>query len=237
MMKRIMCSLANILAFELPLEPGFLAASFSQQHLYYKSAEPNWHFYGTRRKVISRFWLRYVTFHFGVLLLMAIILTTGYCQQLPNPSGVFIGAVVSFFCMISIFYYPKFYTDFLPALDTITSQQEKLQAEQEETKKCKRTQFSTPTLVIIYFVLSKTTDLSMPPANDVGAGLLNNLFGVDKDKLKQNIVRLLKISELSAKERAEFIKGISAARDFFIAVGSKSAEPILNQLELKVNRG
>ena len=139
--------------------------------------------------------------------------------------------------MTAVFYYPRFYNDFLPTLDTITSQQEKLQAEQGELKKCKRTQFSTPTLVIIYYVLSKKTDLSIPAANDSGAALLNNLFGVDKDKLKQNLVRLVKVSELSAKERAEFIKGISAAREFFTALGSKSAEPVLNQLELNVNHG
>ncbi|MDH7462175.1 hypothetical protein QEG73_12830 [Chitinophagaceae bacterium 26-R-25] len=236
-MKRIMCRLANILAFELPLEPAFLAANFSHQHLYYKNLEPNWNFNSTRRKVISQFWLRHVSVHFGVLLLVAITFIAIYNQHLPNASGIFIGTVTSFFCITSIFYYPQFYRDFLPVLDTIIGQQESLQAELEDTKKCKRTQFSTPTLTIIYYVLSKTGDIQMPGANDAGAALLNNLFGVDKDKLKQNLVRLLKLSELSARERAEFIKGISAARDFFTAVGSKSAGPVLNQLELKVNHG
>jgi hypothetical protein len=58
----------------------------------------------------------------------------------------------------------------------------------------------------------------------------------DKDKLKQNLCRLYKLSKLSPKERAEFQKGIENARILFDALNSQAACKILNQLELKLQR-
>jgi hypothetical protein len=234
-MKRILCSVANIFVFELPFEITFIATNFSNQHLYYKAKFPNWSLAATKRKVIIRFWLQQVVLHFGLLFTTAICLLLAFTHHVYSMPGTFAGGIFALLVMTSVFYFPKFYGDFLPALETIIAGQEKQLAEQEELNKCKRTQFSTPTLTIIFFVFSKVGTFSLPPANETGAMLLNHLFGVDKDKLKQNLSRLYKTNNLSVKERAELIKGIAAARSFFDALGCKPAESILNQFEIKLH--
>jgi hypothetical protein len=106
----------------------------------------------------------------------------------------------------------------------------------EETTKCKRTQFQAPTLIIIYYINSKISNTPLLPANDQSAGLLNKLYGSDKDKLKQNLSRLYKLPSLSAKERAEFLKGVENARKYFKELECTAAYKILDELELKLNR-
>ena len=105
-----------------------------------------------------------------------------------------------------------------------------------DLKKCKRSQFSIPALTIIYYVFSKTSGVPLLPANDQSAVLLNQLFGADRDKLKQNLSRLYQISRLSPKERAEMQKGIDKAHEFFDSLNSSKASEILNQMELKLQK-
>ena len=133
-------------------------------------------------------------------------------------------------------YWPMYYADFLPKLETIIAEQEKLLQAQEEIKKCKRTQLSIPALTIIYCVFSKIGGIPPLPINDKSAELLNSLFGADKDKLKQNLSRLDKLSQLSVKERAEIQKGIEAARAFFETLDALAAQKVLDQLELKLHK-
>jgi hypothetical protein len=136
-----------------------------------------------------------------------------------------------------LFHYgPVYYSDFLPKLDTVIAEQESLRLVQEEVKKCKRTQFSIPTLTIIFYVFSKAFNMPLLPSNDKSAELLNGLYGADKDKLKQNLSRLYKVSKLSPKERAEMQKGIDSARSFFEALSLTPACIILDQLEVKIQQ-
>lgn len=149
---------------------------------------------------------------------------------------VFFAGGISLFILTLFHYWPAYYSDFLPKLDTIIAEQEKLIVVQEEVKKCKRTQFPIPALTIIFYVFSKTGNISLLPSNDRSAELLNNLYGADKDKLKQNLSRLYKLSQLSPKERAEIQKGIAIARTFFESLDCKPAQAILDQLEIRLNR-
>ena len=124
----------------------------------------------------------------------------------------------------------------MPKLDTIIAEKEKLNSAADEIKKCKRTQYSIPTLTIIFYTFSKIGDIPLPPCNDNSAGLLNNLYGADKDKLKQNLSRLYKLSSLSPKEKAEIQKGIDASKMFFEALACSPGMVILDQLELKLQK-
>ena len=121
-------------------------------------------------------------------------------------------------------------------MDTIRAEDQKLKEAEQEIKKCKRTQFSIPSLVVIYYVFVQAGNMKLLSINDRSAELLNNLYGTDKDKLKQNLSRLYKPSELSPKERAEFQKGIENARILFQALNSQAASQILNHLELKLQK-
>ena len=70
-------------------------------------------------------------------------------------------------------------------------------------------------------------------SNDQSAALLNTLCGVDKDKLKQNLLRIYQPVKFSAKERAEMFKALEHARAYFEAAGYAHADNIIDSLGRK----
>ena len=184
-----------------------------------------------------KFWFCQVATHFLILLILAIaalFLLKGIGTNSVPP--IFVTAVFTFCILVVHSYGPIFYADYLPKLVTIIAQQEKLAAGEEELKKCKRSQYAIPALTIIFWVWSKMAEIPIVPVNDHSAALLNHLYGTDKDKLKQNLSRLHKLSTLSPKEKAEMQKGIHSARSFFKGLQHPSADKLLDQLELKLQK-
>lgn len=114
-------------------------------------------------------------------------------------AALFLTGLLSFALLTIIHYWPFFYSDFLPKLDTIIAEHEQQIEVEEKTTKCKRTQFLAPALIVIYYAISKISHLPLLSCNDHSAELLNKLYGVSKDKLKENLFRLYQLSSLSPK--------------------------------------
>ena len=226
----------SFIFFESPLQTASIDLFFTETHERYQTHYSHWSFEATRKKVIYRFWSGQVAHHFLAIFLLAVLLTTPfiYSRHLLLTSFSIAG-LLSFMVILSRIYWPVYFSDFLPILDTIIAEKQTIQDADLELKKCKRSQFSIPTLTIIYYVFAKTSNIPVLSPSDRSAELLNQLFGADKDKLKQNLSRLYQISKLSPKEKAEMEKGIDRAREFFDALSSPQASTILNQLELKLH--
>lgn len=152
-------------------------------------------------------------------------------------ASTLLACLPALFSLTAFIYFPSFFWSFLPKLEVISGEQEKLAIQAEEAAKCKRTQFQAPTLIIIYYINSKINNTPLLPANDQSAAFLNKLYGSDKDKLKQNLSRLYRLPSLSAKERAEMLKAVENTRDFFKDSRNADIPKILDELELKLNRG
>lgn len=229
--------LKSFIFFESPLKTGLINQFFTDTHDRFQREYPHWSFEATRKKVIYRFWSGQVAHHFLAIFILAALLTIPfiYSRHLLLLSFS-IGGFLSFMVILSRIYWPVYFSDFLPILDTIIAEKQKIQAADLELRKCKRSQFSIPSLTIIYYVFCKTSGVPLLPANDQSAILLNQLFGADRDKLKQNLSRLYQISRLSPKERAEMEKGIDNAREFFDSINSSQASQILDQLDLKLQK-
>ncbi len=227
----------SFILFDLPLQVNVISNQFATIHNNYQKIFPHWNFSATRKKIISNFWLRIVLHHYFIILGLAAAMILPFIQNWNGflPS-VFCGGIGSLFTLVLFHYGPLYYSDFLPKLDTIIAEQEVLKLQKEETRKCKRSQYSIPALTIIFYVFSKASKTPLVPSNDKSAELLNGLYGADKDKLKQNLSRLYKCSKLSPKERAEMLKGIDSARAFFEALSLAAASEILNQLEIKIQQ-
>lgn len=236
-MNGIVKMIKSFLLFDLPLQADVISNQFATTHESYQKQFAHWSFTATRKKLISDFWFRLVLSHYFMILVLATVIIL---PLIPNWNGLLIsvvlGGIASLFTLILFHYGPAFYSDFLPKLDTIIAQQENLKLVTEEIKKCKRSQFSIPTLTIIFYVFSKTSNTPLLPCNDRSAELLNCLYGADKDKLKQNLSRLYKVSKLSPKERAEMLKGIDTSRTFFNDLSLAQAAVILDQLEVKIQQ-
>jgi hypothetical protein len=164
-----------------------------------------------------------------------ITYTTHSNSWLSLLAAILIGGLPALISLTTFIYFPSFYWNFLPKLEVVCGELEKLATQVEETTKCKRTQFQAPTLIITYYVHSKISNTPLLPANDQSVALLNKLYGSDKDKLKQNLSRLYKLSDLSVKERAELLKGIEHARAYFKNLGSKEDPKPLQELEFKLS--
>jgi hypothetical protein len=236
-MKDFVKMIRSFILFDSPLQVDVISAQFATTHDNYQKQFVHWNFTATRKKLISNFWLRLVLYHYFIILGLAAVIIL---PLTPNWNvfllSVFLGGTASLFTLILFHYGPTYYSDFLPKLDTVIAEQESKRLVQEEVKKCKRSQFSIPTLTIIFYVFTKVSNTPMLPSNDKSAELLNCLYGADKDKLKQNLSRLYKVSKLSPKERAEMQKGIDSARPFFEALSLTTAGRILDQLEVKIQQ-
>jgi hypothetical protein len=235
-MKEMMCRVKSFVIFDSPFRMDNIRELFKRTHKSYSQEFPSWSFNSTRKKIISEFWFRQVLLHFATILSIATLVIVPFNSLHLLTQSIFLAGITSFFILTLTNYGPTYYSDFLPKLETILEEQERLYEEEAALKKCKRTQFSIPTLTIIFFVLSKTSSFPMLPCNDRSAELLNNFFGADKDKLKQNLSRLYKPSCLSPKERAEIQKGITTAKTFFESLNHVQAAEILDQLDLKIQR-
>jgi len=236
-MKDFVCRMQSFLLFDAPFKNREVHESFLTVHRYQQQQFPQWPLTATRKKIIAGFWCNDVLSHFGLVLLVGclLVLPFGKQWQFALPA-ILLAGIVSLTTLALFNYIPQFYAKFLPVLDTVMAEQEKNSTTTTDIRKCKRTQFSIATLTIIFYVFAKTSKLPLPAANDKSAELLNNLYGADKDKLKQNLSRLYKIASLSPKERAEMIKGVEATRIFFEALGFPAAQKWVVELERKLQQ-
>jgi hypothetical protein len=115
----------------------------------------------TRKKVIAEFWFRKVLIHFSVILTIGILVDMPFGENWhPLLPPIFFVGIIAFISITAFNYWPLYYSDFLPQLDTIIAEKQKLKEAEDEIKKCKRTQFSIPSLVIIYYVFVEAGKMS-----------------------------------------------------------------------------
>lgn len=236
-MKELMQQMRSLLLFDFATQPDYIRATFTHTHVDYQKLFPHWCPGATRKKLIASFWYGHIPAHFTIMISLSFMLVffsggMANLSLLPLLMLTLPAFIILFFCT----YLPFYYRDFLPTLDMLMAEKENSIRADETLKKCQRSQHSIPSLTIIFYVFCKISAVTVPPANDPSAILLNGFLGVDKDKLKQNLSRLQKISQLSPKEKAELQKGIEVARQFFETLDATKAEAVLNQLELKLQK-
>jgi hypothetical protein len=230
-------SMTSFITRENTLDINTIRSLFIAEHEKHLELHPAWNLKATRRLIIGTYWFRETLMHFGLIIAIAVLLTLPHCNSWRSLlAAILIGGLPVLISLTAFNYFPCFYWNFLPKLEVICGELEKLATQVEETTKCKRTQFQAPTLIVIYYVNSKISNAPLLPANDHSAGLLNKLYGSAKDKLKQNLSRLYRLPGLSAKERAEMLKGVEQARSFFKETGHTNSSKILDELELKLNK-
>jgi len=236
-MKDLVKKVTAFILFDSPIDLKLIDSEFLLTHSQYKEQLPHWPFAASRKKLIMAFWFKEVFPHFLALLVLSIGALVPFQKTWSNSTApLFFSALITFCILGVLYYWPIFYGDYLPKLATVIAEQEKLAIDEDDLKKCKRSQYSIPTLTIIFYVWSKMAEIPMVPVNDHSAMLLNNLYGSDKDKLKQNLARLYKFSFLSSREKAEMQKGISTARLFFQELNHPSAGTLLDEMENKLQK-
>jgi DNA-binding XRE family transcriptional regulator len=87
--------------------------------------------------------------HFGVIMGIAVVFTLPQCNSwFTLLASTLFASLPALFSLTVFIYFPSFFSSFLPKLEAILGEQEKLASQAEETKKCKRTQFQADTAEI-----------------------------------------------------------------------------------------
>lgn len=167
-------------------------------------------------------------FGFPVLL---VLLTSSHFEPFYFPV-LFVVGIFSFAVLLLFHYWPNFYGNFLPRLETIKESYERKQLEQLE--KCKRSRLSNPALVLIYYVFDKVSGMNSLQCNDQYAALLRKLFGVDQGSLKKNLELIYgKKKNFPPRKYTEIRNRFQEAYNFFEEIQFTEGLRILNQLEQK----
>jgi hypothetical protein len=234
-MKDLVNRVKSFITFDFPLQPAHISARFNNIHSRYQAQFPHWSLEATRQKLISAYWYSGVLLHYATVVTLATVLASPFIADWRFFPGAAIVALTFSFLIMLFFTYRYFYlSHFLPGLEMIVNERQTALKQEEELKKCRRTQYSIPTLAVISCVERSMAGLPSLAPNDQSAVLLNTLYGVDKDKLKQNLSRIYQPAKLSAKERAEMFKALEQARAYFEAAGYIQASKALDLLERKL---
>jgi hypothetical protein len=232
-MKDLMQKVMSFITFEFALDRHSLGQQFSKTHTSQQKDIAYWSTNSTRQKIISKYWFELVLSHFVFLFSVPVILLLLMFpgRELALPV-VFVAGITTFIALLLFNYWPNFYSDFLPKLETIKETYERKQLEQLE--KCKRAQLSNPALVLIYYVFDKVSGINSLRCNDHYAAMLMKLYGVDQGRLKKNLELIFgSRKHLSERKATEISNRFEEARNFFEAIEFTKGLSILSELEQK----
>jgi hypothetical protein len=124
---------------------------------------------------------------------------------------------------------------FLPQL--YKTEQKALAELSSETEKCRKAQLPNDTLVLIWYVLDKTSGMKSLHNADEYTHLLTQLYGVDQRSIKKSIDLFfgstIHRAKLKGRARTEIENRFTEARSFFQQLSFKKAVPLLDELEAK----
>lgn len=123
--------LIAFLTFDLPLDNRYIGAKFTTTHHQLTAAYPDWTLQATRRKLSARYWFWYVLIHFATLYSLAIVVTLAFNINFNQYflAAIVTAGVISFTIITITQYGPRFFSDFLPKVETITAEFEARQNE------------------------------------------------------------------------------------------------------------
>ncbi|MDF2189833.1 hypothetical protein P2H89_15445 [Paraflavitalea sp. CAU 1676] len=215
-MKEIVKKAQSFMTFESQLEIGYISGLFATTHHQQQNKVPHWAVGSTRVRLISHYWFTQVLGHFGLLLILAllIVLFTSNTVELGHFPAILIAAVLSFGVLLFSQYLPRFMHDFLPKLETVTSTYQRELAQQEiaqlqlnigqqkkeierlklavsksveEAKKCREAQLSNLAVVLIYYIFAQKAGLPDLKADNQTSQLLMQLYGISPVSIRQNL--------------------------------------------------
>jgi hypothetical protein len=119
------------LTFDLPLDSRYIGTQFTTIHHQLTATHQGWTLQATRQKLAARYWFRYVLIHFAILYSLAVVITLPFNTHFNQfyLAGVLTAGIISFIIITITQYGPRFFSDFLPKLETITTELESRQNE------------------------------------------------------------------------------------------------------------
>jgi uncharacterized protein (DUF924 family) len=186
--------------------------------------------------LISNYWFSKVPLHFAAIFFLALLSFTLFVlQDFFSLPAITIASLTAFPVLILSLYLPQFTSMFLPAL--YKTQQKDAELQSSELEKCRKAQLPNDTLVLIWYVLDKTSGLKSVNNSGEYAQALTQLYGVDQRSIKKSIDLFFGSSihraKLKGRARTEIENRFTEARSFFQQLSFKKAMVLLDELEAK----
>lgn len=225
--------------FDLPINYNYIYSRFHKTHEDYCSSYAVWPTTATRHKLISDYWgnvLRHYLLLVGVSTLFVILTNSPLIFAKGIQLGVlFMMGALAYVPLYYFIYRPTFNDDFLPKLETAIMAYEG--KEQAWLEKCKQDQLSNRALVLLFYVLEKTSKLSFLSPTDKCADQLHQIFGVSPKGMKNELELVFKKDKLvkpDSRHYLEVFKSFGEAYTLLEAMQFNEGVQHLKELELRL---
>jgi Membrane-bound metallopeptidase len=140
MMKKNLKQMQSFITFDLPFNTQHIGSLFTNTHYNHLTSIPNWSSSATRKKVIAKYWFEYVLIHFATLIGISVIVAIPFINSIDISflPSLWMVATISFFVLLVINYWPSYYSNFLPKLESLVDDFEKQQTSKLHEKSLAR---------------------------------------------------------------------------------------------------
>lgn len=225
--------------FDLPINYNYIYSRFHKTHEDYCSSYAVWATTATRHKLISEYWgnaLRHYALLIGASVLFVILIYSPLIFTNSIQLGaLFMIAGLAYIPLHYFIYRPTFNSDFLPKLETAIKAYEG--KEQAWLEKCKQDQLSNRALVLLFYVLEKTSKLSFLAPTDRCADQLHQIFGVSPKGMKNELELVFKKDKLvkpDSRQYMEIFKSFGEAYTLLETMQFNEGIQHLKELELRL---
>jgi hypothetical protein len=228
--------LLQVLSFEHCYSAVAIEKTFDHFHCRFAHELSYWSVSATRRKTIINFWLNTAITHLALLLLVGVVA----CQFVSNTISLmrctvlFLTFPIIGICLLLSFYWPIFYIEFLPKLDSYCEHFSGKQL--EGMQKCKKQQYSVLGLILIQFVVHRIAGIATPSLSAKENTTLIKLYGVSNKMIEASLKTVIQNDwdKVKERKRTEIQEAFAEAHDYFEIFTSKKATSYLHELEQKV---
>jgi Membrane-bound metallopeptidase len=128
-MRKNLKQVQSFIMFDLPVNTQHIGSLFTNTHYNHLTSIPNWSSRATRKKVIAKYWFEYVLIHFVSLIGISVIVAIPFINSIDISflPSLWMVATISFFVLLVINYWPSYYSNFLPKLESLVDDYEKQQ--------------------------------------------------------------------------------------------------------------
>jgi len=235
-MKDYVKKLKSFITFDFPTQFSFISSQFECLHIRQRVEIPQWAVNATYKKMIADYWFSHVLRHFASFMILSLIVVSPFHKLDTTYGVIWLMVSIAVFPVFLLFnYWPDFYGNFLPKLETVKESYQKKDFEQIE--KCKRAQMSNMALSLIYYVLDKTSNINALQTNDRFAISMMRLYGKDSGSIKRNMVLIAgapnSVKSLSQREKTEIRNRFNEAYDFLDQLPFPEGIKVLKALEVR----
>ncbi|MFY0255309.1 hypothetical protein ACDQ55_15285 [Chitinophaga sp. 30R24] len=228
----------SFFTFDLPVNYQYLYSRFRQTHERQRYVYVGWPTIATRRQLINDYWNNALLHYLFLVALstIVVVLYSGFSSSMYFITHVMLEVII-YLPLYFMVYRPIFTSEFLPKLETVIAEYEG--RERAWLEKCKQDQPTNRALVLLFYVLDKTSKIGYLTPSDKCANQLHKIFGVSPKGIKNELDLIFKKgkrAKLEPRHLVEVAKSFEEAYTILEEMQFAEGVQQLKQLEQQFKR-